>query len=189
MDTRQANKLTSHVAADNISMDSLSFSDLVCVQDQQPKFPSSNHAKRYQVSKHSSEFEFTTTKPNLNSAVNRIKITSADQLISNGQLQPQALPFQTTQCVIINRPSSLSPLQATHISGKMPSGQTITATKYHEKLSKSSKHTTTNKQTTVARTGFRQKMKSFLSPCRECQTIKHDAVKAQTVPGEKIKIY
>ena len=57
----------------------------------QPKLPSPNRAKHYQVSKHDPEFEFTSTKANLNSAVNPIKITPADQLISNGRLQPQAL--------------------------------------------------------------------------------------------------
>ena len=45
-------KLTSHVAYDSISysLDSLSFSGLVAIQDHQPKLPSPNRAKDYQVS-------------------------------------------------------------------------------------------------------------------------------------------
>ena len=40
-------KLTSHVAYDSISysLDSLSFSGLVAIQDHQPKLPSPNRAK------------------------------------------------------------------------------------------------------------------------------------------------
>lgn len=183
------NKLTSHVADDSISysLDSLSFSGLVCIQDHQPKLPSPNRAKHYQVSKHDSEFEFTSTKANLNSAVNPIKITPADQLISNGRLQPQALVIQTNQSLIRNLPSSSSSLLATHSSSKMSCSKTGSNMKYHEQLNEASKHA--NKKSTVTRTGFGQKMKSFLSPCRECQTIKQGAVKAQTVPGENLKIY
>ncbi|KAG4971455.1 hypothetical protein JHK85_037876 [Glycine max] len=158
------NKLTSHVADDSISysLDSLSFSGLVCIQDHQPKLPSPNRAKHYQI-------------------------TPADQLISNGRLQPQALAIQTNQSLLTNLPSSSSSLLATRSSSKMPSGRTDSKMKYHEQLNKASKHT--NKKSTVTRTGFGQKMKSFLSPCRECQTIKQGAVKAQTVPGENLKIY
>jgi len=46
------------------------------------------------VSKNDTEFEFTSTKANLNSAVSAIKITPADKLISTGQLRPQALAIQ-----------------------------------------------------------------------------------------------
>lgn len=186
MDTRQGNKLISQVRADSMSMDSLSFSGLVSIQDQQSKLPSPPKHYQYQVTKHDSEFEFKNTKANLNSAVNAIKFTPADQLISNGHLQPQALAFQTTQSFITKPPGSSRSLLATHISSEMPSGKTASPMRYRE-LGKASKHT--NKQSTVTRRGFGQKMKSFLSPCRECQTIKPDAVKAQTVQGENFKIY
>ncbi|XP_027366092.1 uncharacterized protein LOC113872601 [Abrus precatorius] len=181
------NMLISHVADDSISLDSLSFSGLVAIQDQQPKLPPPNQTKGYQVSKHDPEFEFTSTKTNLNFAVNPIKTTPADRLISNGQLQPQALAFQTKQSLITNPPGYPNSLITTHSSSKMSSRKTGSAMKYHEKLNKASKHT--NKESTVTRTGFGQKMKSFLSPCRECRTIKPGAVKAQTVPGENLKIY
>lgn len=181
MDTWQGNKLTSHVEADSIS---LSFSGLVSIQDQQPKLPSPNQAKHYQVSKQDPEFEFTTTKANLNSAVDPIKITPADLLISNSQLQPQALAFQTNQSLI---PSSLSPSLAIPNSRKMSSGKTGSASKYHEKLDKASKHT--NMESTVRRARFGQKMKCFLSPCRNSIAIQPGAAKAQTAPGENFKIY
>lgn len=210
MDTRQGSKLTSNVAADDsISLDSLSFTGLVSVHDQLPKLPSPNHqAKHYRVSKHDPEFEFTSTKENFNSAVNSIKITPADQLISNGQLQPQAQAFQTTQSLITNPPRSArsqalafqttrsliaSPpssrsLLAIHVSSEMSNGKTGSSMKYHEQLGKAGKHT--NKQSTVTtRTWFGQKMKSFLSPCQECRTVKPGAVKAQTVQRENFKIY
>lgn len=77
-------------------MDSISFSGLVSssIQDHQPKPPSPNRAEHYMVSKNDTEFEFTSTKANLNSAVSAIKITPADKLISTGQLRPQALAIQ-----------------------------------------------------------------------------------------------
>ncbi|KAK7327852.1 hypothetical protein VNO77_21945 [Canavalia gladiata] len=179
------NKLTSHVADDSYLLDSLSFSGLVSIQDQQLKLPS-NQAKHGQVSTHDPEFEFTSTKANLNSAVNPIKITPADQLISNGQLQPQELAFQTNHSLIINPPSSSSSLLATHSSSKVSSRKTGSTMKYHE-LNKASKHT--NKESVMTGAGFGQKIKSFLLPCRECRTIKPGAVKAQSVPGENFKIY
>lgn len=182
------NNLTSHVVDDSITLDSLSFSDYVSIPDQQPKSPSPNRARHYQVSKYDTEFEFTITKANFTSAVNPIKTTPADQLISNGQLQPQAVVIKTNQSLITNPPGSSSLLlAATHSSSKMSSGKTGSTKKYHEKLNKASKHT--NKESTVTRTGFGQKMKSFLSPCRECRTIKPGAVKAQTVSGENLKFY
>nr|XP_027186136.1 uncharacterized protein LOC105851660 [Cicer arietinum] len=146
MDTRKGNKLPSKLVSDSISMDSLSFSGLVSIQDQQPKFPSPpNHAKHY-----------------------------------------QAFAFQTTPSLIPNPPGSSRPLLANHINSEMSSRKTGSTMKYHE-LGKASKHT--NKQSTTARTGFGQKMKSFLSPCKECRTIKPDAVKAQTVQRESFKLY
>lgn len=181
MATWHGNMLTSHVAADSISPDSLSFSGLVSIQEQS-KLPSPNQAKYYQVSKQDPEFEFTSTKQNLNSAVNMMKITPADLLISNGQLQPQALAFQTSQSLIRNPPSSSGPLLATHGSSKKSSGKTGSAMKYHEQLDKASRHT--NKESTVTRTRFGQKMKCFLSPCRDSRAIKPGAAKAQTVSRE-----
>ncbi|XP_020234606.1 uncharacterized protein LOC109814558 [Cajanus cajan] len=180
------NKLTSHASDNSTALDSLSFSDLVSIQEQQPKSPSPNRAKQYQVSKYDPEFEFTSTNANFNSVVNTIKITSADQLISNGQLRPQALSMQTNQSLITKPPNSSRSLLATNSSSKMSCGKTGNTKKYHEQ-NKASNHT--NKKSMVTRTGFGQKMKSFLSPCRECRDIKQGAVKAQTVPGENLKIY
>jgi hypothetical protein len=187
MDTRKGNKLPSKFVSDSISMDSLSFSGYVSIQDQQTKLPPPpNQTKHFQVSKHELEFEFTNMKANLNSAVNPIKTTPADQLISNGQLQPQAFAFQTTQNLIINPTSSSRSLLATHIGSEMSSGKTGNTMKYHE-LGKSNKHT--NKESSVRKIGFFKKIKTFLSPCRECRTVKPGAVKAQTVQRENIKIY
>ncbi|KAK7412369.1 hypothetical protein VNO78_03825 [Psophocarpus tetragonolobus] len=178
------NKLTSHVEYDSIShsLDSLSFSGLVSIQDQQRKPPSPNRAKPYEVSKNDPEFEFTSSKANFNSAVNPIKITPADKLISNGQLFPRALVIQN-QSLTTNPHSSSSSLRATHSSGKMSCGKTGSKMKYHEQLYQASKHT--NKKSTVTRTGIGQKIKYFLSPCRECRTIKQGDVKEQNTPREK----
>lgn len=189
MYTMKGNKPPTKLVSDSISMDSLSFSGLVSIQDQQKNLPSPpKQAKHFQVSKHDQEFEFTNPKVNLNSPVSPIKITPADQLISNGQLQlqPQAFAFETTQNLIVTPTSSSRSLLASHISSEMSSGKTGSSMKYHE-LGKAKKHT--NKQNTMKRTGFCQKIMSFLSPCRECRTAKQGAVKAQTVQRENLKIY
>ncbi|XP_058765209.1 uncharacterized protein LOC131638661 [Vicia villosa] len=188
--TMKGNKPPTKLVSDSISMDSLSFSGLVSIQDQQKNLhsPPTNQAKQFLVSKHDQEFEFTNPKVNLNSPVNPIKITPADQLISNGQLQlqPQAFAFQTTQNLIVTPTSSSRSLLAAHSGSEMASGKTGSSMKYHE-LGKESKHT--NKPNTKKRTGFCQRMKSFLSPCRECRTAKQGAVKAHTVQRENLKIY
>ncbi|CAL0309327.1 unnamed protein product [Lupinus luteus] len=178
MDTLQLNKLTSHVETGSFSPDSLSFSDLVSIQHQQPNFPSSHHAKHYQVSNQNPEFEFSSTKANLNSAVNPIKITPADQLISNGQLKPQALACQTPNQPLV--PGSLSPTPATRNSRKVSRGKTGGAMKYHEKLDKASKHT--NMESTVKGAHFGQKMKCFL--CSNSKAITPGTVKAQPAPQQ-----
>ncbi|ESW20132.1 hypothetical protein PHAVU_006G183500 [Phaseolus vulgaris] len=150
--------VTSNVAYDSIaySLDSLSFSGLVSsIQNHQPKAPSS---------------------PN---RVEHYLITPADKLISNGQLRPQALPIQTNQILITNPPSSSSSLQATHSSSKMSCGKTGSNMKCHEH-NKARKHI--NKKRPETRKWFGQKMKSLLSPCRQCWTVKQGAVKAQNIP-------
>ncbi|KAL1334160.1 hypothetical protein HN51_063051 [Arachis hypogaea] len=175
MSAWQGNMLTSHVAADNVSPDSLSFSGLVSIQGQS-MLPSPNHAKYYQESKQNPEFEFSSTKPDLNSTVDTIKIIPADLLISNGQLQPQAF---SSQSLIRNQSSSLGSLLATHSSSKKSSGKTGSVMKHQEQHSKASRHKTNE---STARRRFGQKMKCFLSPCRDSQAIKPTVAKAQTIP-------
>ncbi|MED6183730.1 hypothetical protein PIB30_040364 [Stylosanthes scabra] len=175
MASRQGNIHTSYVAADSVSPDSLSFSGLVSIQGQ-AMLPSPNHAKYYQESKQNPEFEFSSTKPDLSSTVDAINITPADLLISNGQLQPQAL---SSQSLTRNQSSSLGSLLATHNSSKKSSGKSGSVMKHQEQHSKASRHKN-NESTTTRR--LSQKMKCFLSPCRDSQAIKPTAAKAQTVP-------
>ncbi|OIV91730.1 hypothetical protein TanjilG_26583 [Lupinus angustifolius] len=130
------------------------------------------------VSKQDPEFEFISTKANLNSAVNPIKITPADLLISNGQLKPQALTCQTTNQPL--KPSSLSLTLATPNSHKVSRGKTGGAMKYHEKLDKASKHT--NMESMVKGAHFGQKMRCSL--CRNSRAITLSTVKAQTAPRQ-----
>ncbi|KAK7246472.1 hypothetical protein RIF29_41340 [Crotalaria pallida] len=180
MDILQGNKFTSYAEDDSISPDSLSFSGLVCIQNQQPKLPSPNHAKHHnQVSKNDPEFEFTSTKAYLNSAVNPIKTKPADMLISNGQLQlqPQAHAFQTNQSLIR---SAFRPSPATRNIRKMSSGKTGRANGSHEKHDKASQ--STDMESTAKRAQLGQKMKCFISPCRNSKAITPGAVKAQTAP-------
>ncbi|KAJ1394039.1 hypothetical protein SESBI_34577, partial [Sesbania bispinosa] len=100
---------------------------------------------QYQVRKHDPEFEFTCTKANFNSAANPVMITPADQLISNGQLQPQALASQTTQSLITNPHRSSSSLQPTRISSKTSRGKRGSTVKYHEQIGKASQRSTVEK--------------------------------------------
>ncbi|MED6182336.1 hypothetical protein PIB30_027578 [Stylosanthes scabra] len=167
MASRKGNIHTSYVAADSVSPDSLSFSGLVSIQGQ-AMLPSPNHAIHYQESKQNPEFEFSSTKPELTSTVDTINIAPADLLISNGQLQPQALSSQSS---IRNQSSSLGSFLATHNSSKKSSGKSGSVMKHQEQHSKAS---TTRR--------FSQKMKCFLSPCRDSQAIKPTAAKAQTIP-------
>lgn len=175
MGTREGNRLVSHVQADSISVDSLSFAGLVCIEDQQPKPSVPN--KYYRVSKTDPDFEFSTNKSDSNSSTNNpIKITPADVLISNGKIKPQELAtFQP------NSPSSLSTLLGIdhHVKSNMSNGP------IHSKAIKNA-----NKEKSATRTSFGKKVcNSFLSPCRQCKAIQPRAVKAQTtVPGEKSKL-
>ncbi|RYR59690.1 hypothetical protein Ahy_A05g025615 [Arachis hypogaea] len=102
----QGNMLTSHVAADSVSPDSLSFSGLVSIQGQS-MLPSPNNAKYYQESKQNPEFKFSSTKPYLNSIVDAIKIIPTNLLISNGQLQPQAFSMKDYQVHLLALSSAL----------------------------------------------------------------------------------
>lgn len=183
MGTRGENKLTSDVSADHsVSLDSLSFVGLVSIPYQNPKPPLPN-----QENKTDPEFEFASTRPDLNAATNPTKITTADLLISNGQLQPQALTFQSSQSWITNPHSFRGSLEATDHSNKRSTVKTDNRRQYGElhDASKPSK-----KESTGSRTKFGGKFFGFLkSPCQECRAIKPGTMEAQTTVGENAKIY
>lgn len=94
------NKISVNVAADNSSLDSLSFAGLVCIQDQQMKLPPNN-------AKHDREFKFNPPTPD-KTAPDQLSQSPADILISNGQLLPHTLLLQARQSQIASRTSSSS---------------------------------------------------------------------------------
>ncbi|KAI9076991.1 hypothetical protein K1719_041067 [Acacia pycnantha] len=122
MGTFNGSKPPSYVlAADNISPDSLSFSGLLSIQDQQSKSPSVtlNQTKQHdQTTNQSPEFEFIVTKPAPKSAaVNSVKKTKpqpANQLIAIEKSQAQAIPFQPNHTDHHHHNSSLSSLLSAH---------------------------------------------------------------------------
>ncbi|KAK4259787.1 hypothetical protein QN277_006082 [Acacia crassicarpa] len=173
MGTFNGSKPASYVlAADNISPDSLSFSGLVSIQDQQSKSPSVtlNQTKQHdQTTNHSPEFEFIVTKPAPKSAavnsVKTIKPKPANLLISIEQRKAQAIPFQPNHTDHHHHNSSLSSLLSAHHGN----GQRVVS-------GNARKFDGVEKGRRPRSQSFGRKFfKSLVSPCRNCHASKPKA--------------
>lgn len=194
MGTHNPSKLLpSNVAAESISIDSLSFTDLVSNDHQDLHHHHHHHQPNptNQVTKQNPEFEFAITIPSSSS-------NAADLLISNGQLlqPPQAFAFHHSnhhhQPLISSPPhSSLGSLLLPHSSnGKKRSPSSVEKSRARKFEDGKGRSKSRNKDSeSKNHSGRNNVFKSLMSPCRECQTSKtRRSIKAQTVPVDHVKI-
>lgn len=178
MENRLQNKISVDVAADTTSLDSLSFAGLVCIQDQQKQSPPNNTAK--QIHEQDPEFEFsqsithsTTTSPTTD--------PPPDLFISKGQLLPQPHLFQTKQYQAINQQHGKGSVPATRARTNRSTGTEVPGKQYQEQRKQVKEHT-------APKLWFGRKLlKSFVSPCRECQ-VTDSTVKAHKLRGQNAKL-
>lgn len=132
------NKITVDLAADNSSLDSLSFAGLASIQDQPKRLP-------VKTTKQDQDFEFDST------VRDPIRSSPADILISNGQLLPHAFLLQSkTQAEMAQTNSKRSDQKSRGRPGYLSEANQGKRNKAKEK-----------------KVGFRV-FQSFLSPCRTC---------------------
>ncbi|XVF87448.1 hypothetical protein PTKIN_Ptkin18bG0120800 [Pterospermum kingtungense] len=173
MGNHMQNKISMDIAADSSSLDSLSFSGLVCIQDQQS---SKSPTKRPYHHNDDQEFEFvsSTSLHSLN------KNPHPDMIISNSHLLPlEFLLKKSTQSHAgykQSRPPSLG-------SSKTPiDSRANNHTKASEKSNQEA-----NGQVKTKQTASRSWFQSFVSPCRECRA-ESPTVKAHAAPRERVKL-
>ncbi|KAJ0018267.1 hypothetical protein Pint_10532 [Pistacia integerrima] len=94
------NRIPIDAGADNSFVESPSFADLVCIQDQKPNSLSANANQNH---KQDQNFKFTPATPN-STAYNLNKSSQDDMLIPNTQLRLQALLHQAKQSETKNQP-------------------------------------------------------------------------------------
>ncbi|WRX26385.1 hypothetical protein QQP08_018872 [Theobroma cacao] len=179
MGTHMQNKISMDVAADSSSLNSLSFSGLVCIQDQQSKSPPN---RAYQNNKDDQEFEFVSgTSPH------NLKNSHPDMVISDSHLLPLEFLLKSGQSQAAKKPGNKQLRPASPGSSKMPIGNHAN----HSKDSHRSNRKVINqvkKGSTSSRSWFGQKLfQSFVSPCRECHAVR-PTMKAHTVPQESTKL-
>lgn len=167
MASRLQNKISVDVAADRSSADSFSFAGLLCVQDQQSKSLQCNKAN--QIHKRGTEFEFSTTEESF--VADPIKHCPADLLISNGQIVPQPIKFQSAQDTAAKKQSKKASARPTLTSSKRSTDYT-SGTQASEKPNL--EHTNQEKKEhAVPSSWFGRKIfKSFFFPCKESQAVK-----------------
>lgn len=167
MASRLQNKISVDVAADRSSADSFSFAGLLCVQDQQSKSLQCNKAN--QIHKRGTEFEFSTTEESF--VADPIKHCPADLLISNGQIVPQPIKFQSAQHTAAKQQRKKASARATRTSSKRSTDYT-SGTQASEKPNP--EHTSLEKKEhAVPSSWFGRKIfKSFFFPCKESQAVK-----------------
>ncbi|KAF8039863.1 hypothetical protein BT93_B2160 [Corymbia citriodora subsp. variegata] len=159
MGTRLQNKISVDVAADNSSLDSLSFAGLVCIQDQQTKLPPNN-------AKHDREFKFSPPTPD-KATPDQLSHSPADILISNGQLLPHTLLFQAQQSQIASRTYSRGSPQETQMNNKNFDKKNKGCTEDIHKTNRGINDQAT-KESTSPSSWIGRKMHCVIFPCREC---------------------
>ncbi|KAK3431382.1 hypothetical protein EUGRSUZ_E03256 [Eucalyptus grandis] len=159
MGTHLQNKISVNVAADNSSLDSLSFAGLVCIQDQQMKLPPNN-------AKHDREFKFNPPTPD-KTAPDQLSQSPADILISNGQLLPHTLLFQAQQSQIASRTYSRESPQETQKNNKDFDKKNKGYTEDIHKADLGIKDQAT-KEYTSSSSRIGRRMRCVIFPCREC---------------------
>lgn len=162
MGTLHRNRVSKETKANNGSLDSLSFTDLVCIQDQQSK-----SIPTMQINKHNHEFEFSTATPGPRSITQN---SPAVELIPNNQLQLHAFLCQSKQSHMNNLPC----YKETSPSSQDSHSRNVSQKSNHEVRNQA------NKGCTAKSSSFAEKLfQSFVSPCRECHacqpTVKHIA--------------
>ncbi|PON61382.1 hypothetical protein TorRG33x02_282060 [Trema orientale] len=178
MAKRLQNKSSFDVAADASSLESLSFSGFLCIQDQKLKSPPTNSQ---QIHKQDLEFEFSQSKQE-STTTDPSKYSPADLLISNDKILPQAFLLQSKQHPQMNKPRRKGSSPATFIDSERSSDRTGAKEESNKKKREQKEHSTSG-------SAFGWKLfKSFASPCRECKAAT-PTVKARTIPRESLKLY
>lgn len=175
MGTRLQNKISVDVAADNSSLDSLSFAGLACIQDQQTKLPPNN-------AKHDREFKFSPPTPD-KTALDQLSHTPADILISNGQLLPHTLLFQAQQSQIASHTYSRGSPQETQKNSKNFNKKNEGCTEDIRKANRGTNEQAT-KEYTSSSSWIGRKMHCVIFPCRECHAT-NPIAKAESKQGER----
>ncbi|GKV47715.1 hypothetical protein SLEP1_g54584 [Rubroshorea leprosula] len=143
------NKVSMDIAVNRSSLDSLSFADFVCMQDQLAKSPPATGL--YKISEEDLEFEFRPAPQNLG------KFLPAD-VFSNSEKPPQAVLTQA-----IGKPRYKNSLPASHISSNRSKGNQNDYIKASAKAHKVRNQA--NKDGTAQRSWFGQKLLlSFVAP-------------------------
>uniref|UniRef100_A0A5B7AJM2 Uncharacterized protein n=1 Tax=Davidia involucrata TaxID=16924 RepID=A0A5B7AJM2_DAVIN len=177
MATTTPRKMSLDVAADIGSADSLSFAGLVCVHDQHLKSRSGhalslapdNNATRIQ--KQDPEFEFGQSTPG-STASSPNKDSPADLLFSNGQLLPQAVPFQSNHSPVPRHVSFKDSPPPTRSSSSRRSSDNESGLNKASRKPNSEMRNQANKERTTASQWFGQKIfRSFANPCRNCRAL------------------
>lgn len=152
------------VSDDVTSCESLSFTSLVCIQNQhltpQRGYTSSlTHGR-----KASQEFEFSHA-----TAASRNKY-SAETMVSNSHLEPHAKPFSSNQTASGETTSSklvIPSAQSKHSRSDFAQTLGKPTRKVNTKV-----RNETDQNRTSGRQGFGQRIfKSFTTPCKDCRTI------------------
>ncbi|KAI5657134.1 hypothetical protein M9H77_25927 [Catharanthus roseus] len=156
-------------SADATSGESLSFTGLVCIQDQHLTTPKDYAQLLPLARKASQEFEFRHATTASTTAVLGNNY-SAQKMFANGHLQPHAVPICSDKSRTVKQTSSKRAMQSAQceisISEIKSTSDKCTRksnTKVRNRIDQI--HTSRGK-------GFGQKIfKSFATPCRDCRTI------------------
>uniref|UniRef100_A0A5B7AJ65 Uncharacterized protein n=1 Tax=Davidia involucrata TaxID=16924 RepID=A0A5B7AJ65_DAVIN len=167
-------KMSLDVAADISSGDSLSFAGFVCINDQHLKsqsgqavLPPTKNAPGIQ--KQDPEFEFGHAT--LGSTANGPNKDSPADLFSNGQLLPQALPFQLKHSQVSRHVTFKDLSPPTHSSSRRSSNNESGLNKAAREPN-SEVRNQANKKRADASQWFGQKIfRSFANPCRNCRAL------------------
>lgn len=175
MATYLQNKISSDVAADNCSLDSLSFAGYLSIQDQQSTLSPLNRDRGSDKDK-DRQLEVSTAAPHT-IAHNLNKKPPTVTKISRSQLLPQAFLYQLKQSRATNEHDHkrLSPASGTRRrSTDSKNDSAKTSPRSNHQVRKKA-----NREDTVSSSWFGQKLfQSFVSPCRECHvkpTMKEDS--------------
>ncbi|KAI4312214.1 hypothetical protein MLD38_037051 [Melastoma candidum] len=157
-------KISSDEATSGSSVDSLSFTSLVCIQEPQKK-------QRPRAAKQDTEFEFRSVALN-STMVAHQRQAQANVSVSSGHTQHKELLLQSKQLQPAS-PAHSKVLLREHL-GKEKSSYHKDRNKgreNHPRSGSKKEQKTENSDNGSSNTGFGQKLLvSFFSPCRECKT-------------------
>ncbi|XVF27609.1 hypothetical protein REPUB_Repub14bG0122900 [Reevesia pubescens] len=184
METNIQNKISVDVAADSSSLDSLSFTGLVCIQDQQSKSPKD---RGYQNNKDDQEFEFVSGTPGTSPHYLK-KNSHPDMIISNSHLLPLECLLKSAQSQAANKPDYKQSPPPSLGSSKTPLDNHANHTKVYHKSNQEAKNQV-KKEQPASRSWFGHKLfQSLVSPCRECHA-DSPTIKAHTAPQARMNLH